>query len=1093
MILALIMVFMTAGAAFAGVGGQGVPTYPVDVFVGETSVPVNIIFSNGNTTPHNLCNDAVSNIFHTPSCATASPFVTCDTPDPDVFSVVNADGVSIAATGIAGNNDCVGNLDPYVCCTGATTGNCNGCAGTNFTAVIDDAATGRYAFTPVGGLALGPGQFCVMNFSVNVDKLPTIDANLIETGLQTNQLVSANYTSANCPVSTNNGQPGAGQGSSQATVGDHCLHVVKTCSDATVCDGSIGVSVAVTNCGTEDLQNLSVVDDQAGTLTCLTTSLAAGDSTTCSGSYSAVPGEYTDTLTTAQADSVLHPEVNPVLADATSVLSDTCIIPPAPSVSATKECTSTLACDATSANFSIKVCNTGTVDETVTITDSDCGLSGASVGTISAGACTGDAGQPANVACTSSNTSVSGAITNTGGTVAATANGCTDTQNVPSASCTIPPAPHVSATKECTSTLACDATSADFSIKVCNTGTVAETVTITDSDCGLSGASVGTISAGACTGDAGQPANVACTSSNTSVSGAITNTGGTVAATANGCTDTQNVPSASCTIPECPCQVKITKTVALDDGSGGGVACDGTADGPFGETVTTAAGNCVIFEICVENSCTDASCQTLDTTGVLVTDTHLGITGTPATNILNFGTLAPGDKVCKDIPGTATAPACTGGTSGTACVCSAVEGLNTATISSAVCETTSADACDQTGSVCSDTASVACTVPTACRMTGGHNNSLGSVDAEFDGILNKNGRPTAYTTGGQIGAPSAVGCCDFPAKKAPCVAGLCSAGPNIGNSCESDQDCPNTGRQSSCPWGDWEHSHHGGPDDLWVASNSTGISDGSFNFHSGTAAAPDIAFIHNIICEDPGWCVQARPAPDKQIFWEGTGIFQSTTNGSKASPIPQFLNCPSQPVPWSNKTEGTISYYRAHVGDFGEPAGTNQKQPPQNNCEWSNICGTDPLKGGVSIWDCQLRDDFCPFTPEATNEKFTALHPLCLAQNCGCDVEENNCTQQNTTNGCPDWYEIEIHCGVNPSALTGLTPSAAFELLKNQPVAYKVAHFITEGNFQLHPQVGSSCNPSCGNGVCEPGVLPGTGETCANCPADCGICPPPAQ
>ena len=86
----------------------------------------------------------------------------------------------------------------------------------------------------------------------------------------------------------------------------------------------------------------------------------------------------------------------------------------------------------------------------------------------------------------------------------------------------------------------------------------------------------------------------------------------------------------------------------------------------------------------------------------------------------------------------------------------------------------------------------------------------------------------------------------------------------------------------------------------------------------------------------------------------------------------------------------------------------------------------------------------------------TALHPLCLAQNCS---------------ECPDAYEIEIHCTADPSS----------------PVAYRVSHFIREGNFQLHPPVGDSCNPGCGNGVCEAGVTPTPAETCQSCPEDC--CP----
>jgi len=99
--------------------------------------------------------------------------------------------------------------------------------------------------------------------------------------------------------------------------------------------------------------------------------------------------------------------------------------------------------------------------------------------------------------------------------------------------------------------------------------------------------------------------------------------------------------------------------------------------------------------------------------------------------------------------------------------------------------------------------------------------------------------------------------------------------------------------------------------------------------------------------------------------------------------------------------------------------------------------------------------------PATPNEKFTALHPLCLAQDC----------ESVTGAGCPDWYEIEIHCTADPAS----------------PVAYKVAHFIREGNFQLHPPVGTSCNPAlCGNGICDADT---EGETCVSCPADCGSCP----
>ncbi len=486
-----------------------------------------------------------------------------------------------------------------------------------------------------------------------------------------------------------------------------------------------------------------------------------------------------------------------------------------------------------------------------------------------------------------------------------------------------------------------------------------------------------------------------------------------------------------CTPPPPPCSVIIAKTVAPDDGTGGGTACDGTADGPFVESVTVDQTTCVVYQICVTNT----GSQVLNSNGVKVSDPVLGTVN------LDFGTIAVGaPPVCKLAPGVFTAPNCTGGNpAGTSCLCSEVAGVNTATITSAICQGTNDNACDQQNSDCSDTANVACLGPGSCRMTGGHNYDV--VDAEFD----ENGK--VYTTGGQIGAPNETGCCDLP-PKGKCVAGKCTGGLNGGDSCATNDDCPNDpGRNSHCPWGDWEHNHHSGPDD------SGSVKGGSFAFHSGTAASPDAAFIKSVLCADPGWCVQARPAPFKQIFWEGTGVFHNEKGPKgKDVPIPIFGACgANQPVPWSNRTNGTLHYYKAHVGDFGEPAGIFQK--PSSACKMDESCTSTEPNGAVEISNCEL-GDVC-LIDSVTDPVKTALHPLCLAQTCS---------------ECADTYEIEIHCTEDPSS----------------PVAYRVSHYIREGNFQLHPPVGDSCNPSCGDLVCDPGVT-GTAETCESCPADC--CP----
>jgi hypothetical protein len=331
-----------------------------------------------------------------------------------------------------------------------------------------------------------------------------------------------------------------------------------------------------------------------------------------------------------------------------------------------------------------------------------------------------------------------------------------------------------------------------------------------------------------------------------------------------------------------------------------------------------------------------------------------------------------------------------------------------------------------------------------CRMTGGHV-AMANVDSTFDDPESG----THYSTGGQIGAPNESGCRVYP-QKGKCVEGVCTGGSRGGEVCDvtdadTTNDCPNdTGHNSTGPWGDWEHNHHAGPDDT---GNVTG---GSFAFHSGTAAAPDEAYIKSIICADPGWCVQARPAPDKQIFWEGTGVFHNIKGKKNADiPLPDFASCGDiQPTPWSNKVDGSLHYYKAHVGDFGEPAGIRQK--PADGCTWFNECGTEP-GGVVGIDNCTL-GEVCEI-PREVNEEVTALHPLCEAQDC----EE-----------CPDWYEIEIHCTADPASA----------------VAYRVAHHITEGNFQLHPPVGDSCQP-CGDGLCQTEF----DETCLSCPEDCGSCP----
>jgi hypothetical protein len=335
-------------------------------------------------------------------------------------------------------------------------------------------------------------------------------------------------------------------------------------------------------------------------------------------------------------------------------------------------------------------------------------------------------------------------------------------------------------------------------------------------------------------------------------------------------------------------------------------------------------------------------------------------------------------------------------------------------------------------------------------MTGGHNvfGELVPGDAETLTVtpvrIKKGGKfaltnqIVEYTTGGQIGAPNATGCCSDP-RTTNCVANtagalVCQGGTRAGLDCATPADCPDAnGRKSDCPWGDWEHNHHQG-----VVGDFGSTRDGtsSFSFHSGTASAPPEAFIHSIICGDPGWCVQARCAPDKQIFWEGTGVFHNTKNIDPTSLFGTWVT-----VGKGKHNPGSIHYYRAHVGDFGEPAGN--KQNSSGSCSWND-------ESGVSISNCALTNPAEIIATEAscTDDSTCGKHGFCVEGKCVAK-EPFFSEGGDICSSCADWYEIEIHATTDPASL----------------IIYKVGNFIREGNFQIHPQVGSSCHDAFGTVV----------------------------
>jgi len=160
-----------------------------------------------------------------------------------------------------------------------------------------------------------------------------------------------------------------------------------------------------------------------------------------------------------------------------------------------------------------------------------------------------------------------------------------------------------------------------------------------------------------------------------------------------------------------------------------------------------------------------------------------------------------------------------------------------------------------------------------CRFTGGGN----------DEFVNDDESVNVYTFGGQAGAPLA---------------------------------------SQPQPWGNWTHHQKDGP-------------AGSFVFHAGTASAIEGTEIDWISCMDPGWCVQARKAPAKQLDFGGVGTFKNMKDD------PEGIA--------ENVTVGeSLHWFEVNIDDLGEPGGHDDPG------------GCDPLgfgrNGGPELADCGCPD-----------------------------------------------------------------------------------------------------------------------------------------
>ena len=114
------------------------------------------------------------------------------------------------------------------------------------------------------------------------------------------------------------------------------------------------------------------------------------------------------------------------------------------------------------------------------------------------------------------------------------------------------------------------------------------------------------------------------------------------------------------------------------------------------------------------------------------------------------------------------------------------------------------------------------------------------------------------------------------------------------------------------PKGEWTHHQQRGP-------------DGSFIFHAGTASAPPGTEINVIVCSDPGFCNPARPAPNKQIDFEGVGSFKNIRNPS---------------APLNGVVVGvTLHRFEVHIEDLGEPGKGGKVDPPAATCPVGGSAG----------------------------------------------------------------------------------------------------------------------------------------------------------
>jgi len=172
-----------ASPALAGILLGVAPTFPAAITVGDVGQPASLHIRYDPTVPDTGKQFTLDTITLVPSCGSLSVTFPGNCPagsyDPGVFQL------STTGVGAAGTT----------------------CAGIPFTITVSDAAQGKYTFVPASAVILGAatGFTCDINFTFNVLKTPTIDADPSTPGMQTLQIGFVNGATISVPPLTGTG------------------------------------------------------------------------------------------------------------------------------------------------------------------------------------------------------------------------------------------------------------------------------------------------------------------------------------------------------------------------------------------------------------------------------------------------------------------------------------------------------------------------------------------------------------------------------------------------------------------------------------------------------------------------------------------------------------------------------------------------------------------------------------------------------------------------------------------------------------------------------------------------------------------------